>query len=279
MQRAPATTLVVVAIALPIFIVAVAWHASSVARAATPRLAKKSYMAGAIIGFFVITGIAGEFLAGLRNEYVGEAFRIPAASMLPTLQIGDHFYSDARAYADDGPSRGDIIIFTVARDGSAIYPADRRPDLPTENFVKRVVGVPGDEIQLHGATLVVNGFAVTGPPLDDRYEAPNGRSLIPRPEELDSHHYRVLDDPNLEPDVVSLTVEPGRYFVSGDNRLHSNDSRYWGTISRNDVIGEVTKIYWSWNFNGSPALLLNPLEWVRLLQSETRWERVGLAPS
>ena len=48
---------------------------------------------------------------------------------------------------------------------------------------------------------------------------------------------------------------------------------------RNDVIGEVTKIYWSWNFNGSSARLFNPLEWVRLLQSETRWERIGLAPS
>jgi signal peptidase I len=278
-QSAPLATLVVMVVFVLAYIVAVAMHAARVSEEPTEHLATKFRMAGAVLMFLVLSGVVGEALRDLRNQHLGEPFRIPAASMLPTLQIGDHFYSDARAYHNAAPERGDIIIFKVARDGSAVFPADHRPDLPTEDFVKRVVGVPGDTVELNGATLTVNGVQVTGRPTAGTLEDPNGRQLVVRPESLGSHHFQVLDDPDRSSTSAIVVVEPGRYFVSGDNRLHSNDSRYWGTIRREDIIGEVTKIYWSWNFNGSAALLFNPFEWARLLRSETRWDRLGLTPS
>ncbi len=278
-QSAPLATLVAMGVFVLAYIVAVAMHAARASEEPTERLATKPRMAGAVLIFIVLSGVAGEALRGVRNQHLGEPFRIPAASMLPTLQIGDHFYSDARAYHNEGPQRGDIIIFKVARDGPSVFPVDQRPDLPTESFVKRVVGLPGDTVELNGATLTVNGVQATGQPIARAFEDPNGRQLVVRPESLGSHRFEVLDDPDRNSTSTVVVVESGRYFVSGDNRLNSNDSRYWGTVRREDIIGEVTKIYWSWDFNDSAALLFNPFEWVRLLRSETRWDRLGLAPS
>lgn len=119
----------------------------------------------------------------------------------------------------------------------------------------------------------------TGPPTGESHKDSLGRTFIVRTESLDLHQYEVPDDPGNDPAEGSFVVEPGRYFVRGDNRLNSNDSQYWGTIRREEIIGEVSKIYWSWSFNGSAALLLNPLEWPDLLQSQTRWDRIGLAPN
>jgi len=75
--------------------------------------------------------------------------------------------------------------------------------------------------------------------------------------------------------VLRFRVEPGRYFVLGDNREHSNDSRRWGTVRRQEIAGPAFLLYWSWDFEGSFAELLDPRAWWELLARKTRWERIG----
>ena len=86
----------------------------------------------------------------------------------------------------------------------------------------------------------------------------------------------VGDDPGREGlSSEPVVVEPDRYFMAGDNRDNSNDSRYWGTVHRDDIVGRVTSLYWSWDFNGSSAELLNPATLWTLLRERTRWNRIG----
>ena len=73
-----------------------------------------------------------------------------------------------------------------------------------------------------------------------------------------------------------MIVEPGRFFVAGDNRDHSKDSRFFGTISREFVLAPTGEIYWSWDFNGSYGELINPFEFFRLIRERTRWSRIGM---
>ena len=87
----------------------------------------------------------------------------------------------------------------------------------------------------------------------------------------------MLDDPSFRSRLPSgpFTVEEDRFFMMGDNRDHSNDSRVWGTVRKVDLKGPAFVLYWSWNYNGSWLGLLNPLTWYRLLSEETRWSRMG----
>jgi signal peptidase I len=222
------------------------------------------------------------------RAFVIEPFRIPSESMLPTLLIGDHLFvnkfvygvklpfTDARLPKLRDPQRGDVVVFTVARDGPAIFPADQRPDLRREEFVKRIVAVPGDTVEVSQSTVRVNGRVVSQTPLERPFDDGAGRTLRMRTEEMDGRAYTVLDDPLL-PGLQQrpFRVPEGRYFMMGDNRDHSNDSRNWGTVELAQLKGPAFVLYWSWNWDGGWGELLNPLTWVRLLTQETRWSRIG----
>jgi signal peptidase I len=173
------------------------------------------------------------------------------------------------------PQRGDVVVFEVAKDGAQIHPADRRPDLPTESFVKRVVGLPGDLVEVKQGTLVVNGGAVATEPTGERFTVKDGRSFEIRRETLGDHAHLVLDDPANPGREGRFTVEPGRYLMMGDNRDDSNDGRYWGTVRLEELKGPAFILYWSWDFDGGWASLLNPLTWWDLLVHRMRWGRIG----
>jgi len=218
-----------------------------------------------------------------------EPYRIPSGSMLPTLLIGDHLFvnkfvygikipfTDLRLPGWREPRRGDVVVFDVARDRyGGIFPVDLRPELPEDRFVKRIVGVPGDTIEVRGGELRINGQPVPVERTDEIVDDEDGRPLRLARETLDGRTHAVLDDrQQAGPSRSAIQLEPGRYFMMGDNRDHSNDSRLWGTVRLADLKGPAFVLYWSWDWNGSWAELLNPLTWWELMTEHMRWERIG----
>lgn len=222
---------------------------------------------------------------------VVEPFRIPSGSMFPTLLEGDHLFVNKFAYgaripfttfrfpAVRDPQRGDVVVFKVGRMEAApgICPVDQCPEkYRSENFVKRLVGLPGDTIEVRDGVLFVNGAAVIQDSERHNFEDSDGRLLEVANEKNGECMYWVADDPNSPtPSRDKFTVPEGRYFMMGDNRDHSNDSRFWGTIRLNEMKGPVTFMYWSWEPPQSWAKLLNPVTWWNLLTQKMRWERMG----
>jgi len=158
-----------------------------------------------------------------------QAFTIPSGSMMDTLLVGDYIlvnkflygaelpFTDAHLPGLRKPERGDIVVFK--------YPNDE-----TRDFIKRIVAVGGDTVQVVDNRVVLNGH-----PIDEPYIRPGSIPSSP------STHCGYLY--GCEPTVVPQ----GSYFVMGDNRDNSQDSRYWGFVRREKIRGKAFLIYWSWN--------------------------------
>lgn len=205
-----------------------------------------------------------------------QAFVIPTGSMEDTLLIGDHLLVDKLTYSPPGPisqhllpyrdvSRGDIIVFR--------YPVDIR-----QTFVKRVVGVPGDRLRLENKQVFLNGKK-----LEEPYK-------YHKTEYIDSYRDNFPSTPNmrllgkgdemLEKHVANgeVVVPPGHYFAMGDNRDSSLDSRYWGFVPRENIVGKPLIIYWS--YDAPTERLANPtigldhiLDLAQNFFTKTRWRR------
>lgn len=197
-------------------------------------------------------------LALTIRVFVVQAFKIPSGSMIPTLLIGDHILVSKLAYGFqlpkdckfqvefppvtcfsstivmnfDPPERGDVIVFR--------YPEDENKD-----FIKRVVGTPGDVIEIHNKKVLVNGEQFIDKDFTQRVD----------PGIIDG---RINPRDNVGP----LTVPPDSYFVMGDNRDQSLDSRFWGFVKMNKIKGRAFLVYWSWKGQGSWT------DWIR-------WNRIG----
>ena len=165
-------------------------------------------------------------LALFIRTFVVQAFKIPSGSMRPTLIEGDHILVNKFLYGIKipllrntiipikEPKRGDIIVF--------IYPKDRSKD-----FIKRVIGLPGEKIEVVGRKIYIDGSVFTDK--YGHYENP-GESW---------------GNPAGKCDYCSVTVPDGHYFVMGDNRENSQDSRYWGFVPSESIKGKAFIIYWS----------------------------------
>jgi len=227
------------------------------------------------------------------RQFVIEPFRIPSGSMFPTLLIGDHLFvnkfvygpkipfSDIRLPGLRKPERGEVVVFTVAKHGGDTFPADRRPDLPTEEFVKRIIGLPGDEVDYRNGNYYINGELIEAKPTGEVFVDPSGMRLDVSDVTLGSREFEILDDPynpgpmrttDGSPIVWPIHVEEGRYLMLGDNRDHSKDGRVWGTVREAEMKGPALIIYWSWNFDGGWLEVLNPITWFTV---EKRWGRIG----
>ena len=174
------------------------------------------------------------------RTFVVQAFKIPSGSMKPTLQIGDHLLVNKFIYGIkipfvrktllpiNNPRREDIVVF--------IYPMDRSKD-----FIKRVVGIAGDTIEIRNKKIYLNGSLY-----NDGHGVYTDRRFFPA---------SIQPRDNFGP----VTVPAEHIFVMGDNRDQSYDSRFWGFVDLKDVLGKAFIIYWSWNKNNN----------------DVRWSRIG----
>lgn len=228
-------------------------------------------------------------LAFVMRQYVVQAFKIPSGSMESTLLIGDHILVNKFLYRFTSPKRFDVIVFR--------YPWDEKRD-----FIKRVIGLPGDHIQIRNRQIVVNNeplressYAqytatyernhfgpVVVPKKGDRVEIRQDQrfylngEVVPIPPGAYYPYesgraltgfevfYASLFPPGttLYRPVDPIVVEDDYYFTMGDNRDNSKDSRYWGFVKSDRIKGKAFFIYWSWNRYGD-------------LLTHVRWDRLG----
>ena len=194
----------------------------------------------------------------VRQSFV-EAFKIPAGSMLPTLEVGDHIMVNKLAYGlrvpftgtvlgVSTPGRGDLIVF--------IYPRE-----PEKDFIKRVVAIAGDRVEVKDNQLTVNGQAVPHEKqagecrfedFDERLGHWDEKRCVRYRERLGAHSYDVVDAIDEYPkdfpgpgDESPYVVPAGHVFVMGDNRNNSHDSRFWGPVPLENIKGEALYVWWS----------------------------------
>ncbi len=198
----------------------------------------------------------------LLRSFLFEPFKIPSGSMIPTLQVGDlilvnkyHYgirlpVMNKKIIANHDPQRGDVMVFRYPRDTSVDY-------------IKRVVGVPGDEISYRAQQLYVNGQRVPTEPMPEYYDEESMRYAPQFKELLGDVAHRILVNPRLQPfygsddqrafpyrenctytvEAVTCKVPQGYYFMMGDNRDNSMDSRFWGFVPDENIVGKAIFVW------------------------------------
>jgi signal peptidase I len=258
-----------------VFMLAVCRDVARCARTGRPRFLRRGAVLLACFVYLLLASSLGLGMQMFRNAYVAEPFFIASQSMWPTGVVGDHMFVDRVAGRTREPQRGEVVVFTLAREGKKLYTPDARPDLPMEWYVKRVVGLPGDVIELRDAALYINGERQTDDDPVRDYSLGAGSNAAVLPEVLGDYRYQVLDHPKRSARFGPTMVEPGRYYLVGDHRDNSNDSRFFGTVRRADIRGPVGDVYWSWSYVDSGAALLRPSVLYHALKQQTRWSRLG----
>jgi len=187
-------------------------------------------------------------LAVFIRTFVVQAFKIPSGSMLPTLQIGDHLLVNKFIFGIRNPFSGKVIIpLAKPKRGDIIvfkFPLDKSVD-----YIKRVIGTPGDTVEIKNKKLFINNKAVADPHAHFTSNFVMPATAGPRD--------------NFGP----VKVPQGKLFVMGDNRDNSYDGRFWGFVDQQDVLGKAFIIYWSWDLNTN-LLSLKRFESIR-------WSRFG----
>ena len=176
------------------------------------------------------------FVGTIIRENLIKAYKIPAGSMVPTLLVGDHIIVDRLVYKKNQPKRGDVVVFEYPRD-------------PSLDYIKRVVAVGGDLVEMKDKKIFING-------------------------ELQKEDFVTHRDKNVLPasqgprDTFGpVAVPENSVFVMGDNRDNSFDSRFWGFVHEDKIRGKAMSIYWSWDVKKP---LISSSRW-----SSIRWDRIG----
>lgn len=182
------------------------------------------------------------FIVFVLRSFLVEPFQIPSSSMVPTLLVGDYILVNKYTYGIrlpvlrtkvldiNEPERGDVVVF---------FP----PHMNDTYFIKRVIGVPGDKVSYRNKQLYVNGEKLARTPADPGLE-PRYRLE----EELIGDESHLMQVDKLRPaDDFTTVVKPGHYFMMGDNRDNSSDSRVWGQVPERDIVGKAFAIWMHWD--------------------------------
>ena len=226
------------------------------------------------------TVIYAILIAVVIRTFLYEPFKIPSGSMYPSLYVGDFLFVSKYTYGyskhsfpfslplfegriwTDEPERGDVVVFK--------FPQDNRTD-----YIKRVIGLPGDKIKLENGRLYINGNLVEREQIDDfvlRDKYGNVERFRQYVETLPNgvkHNILEVSDSELYDDVPELTVPEGSYFMMGDNRDRSDDSRVnVGFVPYENLVGKARVLFFSYDGNGGP--------WYKLwnLPRQIRWSRM-----
>jgi signal peptidase I len=185
-------------------------------------------------------------LALIIRTFVIQAFKIPSGSMEDTLLVGDHLlvnkfvyglqvpFSDSRILTLRHPQQGDVIVFEFPEDRNKSY-------FQRRDFIKRVVAVPGDTVEVRDKRVYVNG------------------KLYDIPQEIHKEPGIIPANSNPRDFMAPVEVPPGQYFTMGDNRDRSYDSRFWGFVDESEIKGLAFILYWSWDSD----------------RTRPRWSRIG----
>ena len=158
---------------------------------------------------FIVPIVCALLIVLLVRHFIVGMYYIPSGSMIPTLNINNQVVVTKFTYRFEEPKRGDIVVFK--------YPVNEKEGLHEEDYVKRLIGKPGETLEIKNNQVYINGE-----PIQEPY---------------------VASDTNM-PDFGPVTIPDHQYFMMGDNRNHSNDSRYWGYVDRKYFIGKAQLIYW-----------------------------------
>jgi signal peptidase I len=204
----------------------------------------------------------------LLRSFLVEPFKIPSGSMIPTLLVGDFILVNKFTYGIrlpvvnkkimevNLPQRGEVMVF-------------RYPENPTLDYIKRVVGLPGDRVEYRDKRLTINGQLIAVDTVDDYQYADGGLSFVNAArfwETLDTHRHSIIINPEAptlqlagvkqfpqrencvyNEQEFNCLVPPGHYFMMGDNRDSSSDSRYWGFVPEQNIVGKAFLVWWNFS--------------------------------
>jgi len=192
----------------------------------------------------------------LLRGFIAEPFRIPSGSMLPTLEVGDFILVNKFAYGvrvpvwnqkifgSSTPERGDVVVF-------------RYPEDPSIDYIKRIIGVPGDEVAYYNKVIYINGKEMPQSEMGKYQQDGSYVQYTRYTENLKAVTHDVLKTNNVGAGDFVIKVPANRYFAMGDNRDNSRDSRVWGFVPDENLVGEAFLIWMNWSSEGG-------LKWKRL---------------
>ena len=206
---------------------------------------------------YVETAVIALVAAVLLRVFVVSAYRVNSASMEDSLLTGDYIFVNKLAYDyGSNPQPGDIIVF-------------RYPNNPEKNYIKRIVALPEQTVQVADKVLYIDGEVAPIPVHSKHVD----KRIIP-------------GDLSFRDNFGPYRVPPGQYFVVGDNRDDSRDSRFWGCVPRENILGKAVFVYWSWEPDpdapgwGFPYIF-QAVQWIGHFivnfPSHVRWSRLGMA--
>lgn len=186
------------------------------------------------------------FLVLLVRSFVIEPFRIPSGSLEPTLLVGDFLAVNKFAYGFRLPVWEKKII-SVANPKSGEIAVFRWPPNPDYDYIKRVIGVPGDKVSYHNKILTINGQEMRQTFVEYTTDESSGRAVAKYRENLSGTEHDIFVRKDVPAVDFDVEVPEGQYFMMGDNRDDSADSRYWGFVSDNYLRGRALLVWMSWN--------------------------------